>query len=287
VIVGSIATLWRYPVKSMLGEELAASALTERGLAYDRAYALHDRATCKVASAKHPRFWAQLLTCRATVMPTKDNEASPPVSITLPDGCTVEAQAAGIDAILSSVLGRDVALLATPPTGAEIEKYWPDIEGMPIREKVTSGQIAFGSPPGTFFDYAPLHLITTATLAQLAAHYPAGRFDARRFRPNLVITPADGATGFVENAWVGHELQIGPDVRLRIIDPSPRCVVTTLAHGDDVPPDPGILRTIAQHNRPPVPTLGGSQWPSAGVYAVVVRGGTIRRDDMISLAESG
>jgi hypothetical protein len=77
---------------------------------------------------------------------------------------------------------------------------------------------------------------------------------------------------------------LGPEARLRMIDPSPRCVVTTLAHGDDLQPDPGILRAIAAHNRPPVPTLGGQQWPSVGVYGVVVQGGVVRRDDTIRLA---
>lgn len=284
MIVGSVAALWRYPVKSMLGEAMAASALTERGLAHDRAYALRDRATGKVASAKYPRFWAHLLQCRASVLPEGGAVASPSVCITLPDGRRVAALADETDAALSAVLGREVELLAAAPSGAEIEKYWPDIEGMPVREQVTSGRIAFGAPPGTFFDYAPIHLLTTATLEQLATHYPAGGFDARRFRPNIVIAPAEGLAGFVENGWVGRELRIGPEVRLRIVDPAPRCVVTTLAHGNDLPQDPGILRTIAQHNRPPVPTLGGQQWPSVGVYGMVVRGGTVRRDDAIRLA---
>jgi uncharacterized protein YcbX len=284
VIVGSVAALWRYPVKSMLGETIAASAITERGLAHDRAFALHDRVTGKIASAKYPRFWAKLLQCRATMMPEGGTGTTAPVAITLPDGCTVAALADGADAALSIALGRDVALLASAPVGAEIEKYWPDIEGMPVREKVTSGKIGFGAPPGTFFDYAPVHLLTTAALEQLTTYYPAGCFDARRFRPNIVIAPAGGMTGFVENDWVGHELLIGPEVRLRIIDPSPRCVVTTLVHGDDLQPDPGILRTIAAHNRPPVPTLGGQQWPSVGVYGVVVQGGVVRRNDTIRLA---
>jgi MOSC domain-containing protein len=284
VIVGSVTALWRYPVKSMLGEAIAASVITERGLAHDRAYALRDRVTGKIASAKYPRFWAKLLQCRAAVLPEEDATVGSPVAITLPDGCTVVTQTDGADAALSAALGRDVALLASAPAGAEIEKYWPDIEGMPVREQVTSGKIAFGAPPGTFFDYAPIHLLTTATLDQLTAHYPAGCFDARRFRPNIVIAPAGGMAGFVENDWVGHELLIGPEARLRIIDPSPRCVVTTLAHGDDLQPDPGILRAIAAHNRPPVPTLGGQQWPSVGVYGVVVQGGVVRRDDTIRLA---
>jgi uncharacterized protein YcbX len=284
MIVGSVAALWRYPVKSMLGEAIAASAISERGLDHDRAYALRDRATGKIASAKFPRFWEKLLHCRARVICGEGAVAPPPVRITLPGGDTIAMSEEGADTALSAMLGRDVELLAAAPEGAEIEKYWPDIEGMPVRERITSGKIGFGAPPGTFFDYAPVHLITTATLDRFAAHYPEGRFDARRFRPNLVIAPTDGETGFVENGWVGHELLIGAAVRLRIVDPSPRCVVPTLAHGEELRPDPGILRTVARHNRPPVPTLGGDPWPSAGVYGVVVRGGTVRRDDPVRLA---
>src|SRR4029078_11019631 len=155
---------------------------------------------------------------------------------------------------------------------------------MRVREQVTSGKIGFGAPPGTFFDYAPIHLLTTATLDLLTAHYPVGCFDARLFRPNIVIAQGEGRARFVENDWVGHELLIGPEVRLRIVDPSPRCVVTTLAHGDDLQPDPGILRTIAAHHRPPVPPLGGQQWPSVGVYGIVVQGGIVRREDTIRVA---
>ena len=92
------------------------------------------------------------------------------------------------------------------------------------------------------------------------------------FRPNIVVEPASGEKSFVENAWIGKTLDIGAEVRLSITGPCSRCVMTTLAQGD-LPKDPGILRTAAQHNHVQV-----------GVYAAVVRGGTIRRGDSVRQA---
>ena len=103
----------------------------------------------------------------------------------------------------------------------------------------------------------------------------------RRFRPNLVINPP-ATGGFVENDWVGRTLLIGDDSRLRVTDPTPRCVIPTLPHGD-LPRDPGILRTIAAHNRPPIPTLGDIAWPSVGVYATVEQGGIVREGDAVQV----
>jgi uncharacterized protein YcbX len=116
-----------------------------------------------------------------------------------------------------------------------------------------------------------VHLLTTATLDRLHQLYPPGRFEVQRFRPNIVVTPALGETDFVENEWVGHTLAVGDVVRLSITGPCIRCVMTTLAQGD-LPRDPGILRTAAQHNK-----------VSVGVYATVVRGGTIRRGDAVRI----
>ena len=278
MIIGIVVALWRYPVKSMLGEELDVAAVTERGLRGDRAYALVDRTTGKVASAKHPRLWGRLLACQAA--------GAPSPRISLPDGCAVVAGQDDVDDILSAGLGRAVTLAATPPAAAEMERYWPDIDGLQLRDAVTAGPIGLGAPVGTFFDYAPLHLLTTATLDRLRALQPAGRFEVPRFRPNLVVAPTGEATGFVENDWVGRTLLVGDEVRLRVTDPTPRCVVPTLPQVG-LPRDEGILRTVAKHNRPPVPALAGRALPSAGAYAVVEQGGTIRRGDTIRLAGGG
>ena len=112
--------------------------------------------------------------------------------------------------------------------------------GLDHRDTVTD----FTLPEGTFFDVAMVHLLTTATLDRLRELYPQGRFEVRRFRPNIVVQLASGEKGFAENAWVGRTLAIGTAVRLSITGPCGRCVMTTLAQGD-LPKDPGILRTAS------------------------------------------
>ncbi len=97
-----------------------------------------------------------------------------------------------------------------------------------------------------------------------------------------MVEPPSGQQDFVENAWVGHTLAIGEEVRLIITDPYPHCVMTTLPQGD-LPRDLGILRTVAQHNQVSIPALGGEARPSVGVYAFVIQGGTIRRGDPVRI----
>ena len=77
----------------------------------------------------------------------------------------------------------------------------------------------------------------------------------------------------MENDWIGHTLAIGPDVRVKVTEACPRCVMTTLAQGD-LPKDPGILRAAAQHNDVHV-----------GVYAAVPSGGRIRQGDLVRFAD--
>jgi uncharacterized protein YcbX len=269
-VVGSIVSLWRYPVKSMMGEELNAADVTTGGLMADRAYALVDRSDGKVASAKNPRKWPQLFDFRATLSerPTTGANA-PPVRITLPDGSVVDSDQSGVNQILSDALKRDVTLdsAAHDPRTATAEEYWPDIVGLDHRDTVTD----FGLPEGTFFDAAVVHLLTTATLDRLHALYPQGRFEARRFRPNIVVATTPGESDFVEDAWIGKTLAVGDAVRLSITAPCFRCVMTTLAQGD-LPKDAGILRTPAQHHKAAV-----------GVYASVLQSGKVRRGDSVRL----
>jgi uncharacterized protein YcbX len=272
-VVGSVVSLWRYPVKSMMGEELNSAEIAKSGLWGDRAYALVDCSDGKVASAKNPRKWPRLFDFRAALVDSPTAEAKlPPVRITLPDGTTINSEQPDAHQILSKVLGREVKVdsaLSYPRTGTA-EEYWPDIEGLDYRNTVTD----FGLPEGTFFDSAVVHLLTTATLDRLRALYPEGRFEVRRFRPNLVVATANGEKDFVENAWLGKTLTIDDGVRLRITGPCPRCVMTTLPQSD-LPRDLGILRTAAQHNR-----------ANVGVYASVLQGGKVRRGDAVRLEVS-
>jgi uncharacterized protein YcbX len=277
--LGAVGSLWRYPVKSMMGEELNAAEVTDRGLRGDRVYALVDRADGKVATAKNPRKWPHLFDFRANLIERAVvGSQAAFIRVTLPDGTMITSVQDSCDQILSRALAREVTLesvargeeqdTSSATRTANAEEYWPDMEGLDFRDTVTD----FALPAGTFFDCAVVHLLTTATLDRLVELYPRGRFEVRRFRPNIVVLPASGETGFIENSWVGHTLAIGDEVRLSITGPCGRCVMTTLAQGD-LPKDPGILRTAAQHNRVQV-----------GVYAAVVRGGTIRRGDSVRRA---
>src|SRR6266567_6717924 len=269
--IGSVVSLWRYPVKSIMGEEFNATEITQQGLLGDRAYALVDSSDGKVATAKNPRKWPRLFEFHATFFePVHLAAKAPPVRIALPDGATVTSDQGDVNQILSKALNREVTLGAAQRGAVKAEEYWPDMEGLDHRETVTD----FTLPEETFFDCAVVHLLTTATLDRLRELYPQGRFEVRRFRPNIVVTPASGEKKFVENDWIGHTLAIGDEVRLNITGPCSRCVMTTLAQGD-LPKDPGILRTAAQHNK-----------VNVGVYAAVLRGGTIRRFDLVKLAQS-
>lgn len=266
--LGSLVSLWRYPVESMMGEELNATEVTERGLLGDRAYALVDHSDGKVATAKNPRKWPHLFEFRATfVEPPRTPANVPPVRITLPDGTTVTSDQGDLNPILSKALNREVTLGATQRQKVSAEEYWPDMEGLDHRDTVTD----FTLPEETFFDCAVVHLLTTATLDRLRELYPQGRFEVRRFRPNIVVQLGSDEKSFAEDAWVGHTLAIGTDVSLNITGPCGRCVMTTLAQGD-LPKDPGILRTAAQHNH-----------VNVGVYAAVARGGPIRRGDPVRI----
>lgn len=265
---GSVVALWRYPVKSMMGEELNSCELTQRGVLGDRAYALVDPMNGKVVSAKNPRKWGNLFNFRAKYeTPPRLGEPVPPVDITLPDGSIHSSEEDRIDKTLTGVLGREVVLEAAAPAEPSLEEYWPDIEGLDHRETVTDESM----PTGTFFDLAVLHLLTTATLERLRELYPDGRFETRRFRPNIVVESASDEKAFVENAWIGRSVSIGEEVQLAITEACPRCVMTTLPQGD-LPRDRGILRTAAKHNQVHV-----------GVYAKVLQGGTIRRGDEVTV----
>jgi hypothetical protein len=160
--LGTVVSLWRYPIKSMLGEEVPTTQVGDHGLLGDRAYALVDRTDGKVATAKNPRKWPTLFTFQATFIEPSGSSASvPPVRITLPDGAIVTSEQSDCHPALSQALNREVTLATTmrgPGGGgqaagpaawtAQAEEYWPDIAGLDHRDTVTE----FALLAGTFFD---------------------------------------------------------------------------------------------------------------------------------------
>jgi uncharacterized protein YcbX len=310
-----IIDLRRYPVKSMLGESLATSEVGSRGLAGDRTHALVHTGTGKIASAKHPRLWRDLLTLTATVV-------GGGVRVASTDGTTVASTDPAVDEVLSRLVGQPVTLTQTPPADATFDRARPDAvlrDGIDADVPVDIGRLAGRAPAGTFFDFAPIHLVTAPTLRRIyrvgrgaVPNRPdePGRPDeptwsdaaawvdefgpdalAIRYRPNIVVGWPDDAGGegaiddgaFVEDGWVGRRIALGDEVVLRVIAQTPRCAIPTLAHGA-LPRDVRALRVLADHHRiVPLPGLG--EQPCAGVYAEPVRVGRVRRGDQVRLID--
>jgi uncharacterized protein YcbX len=285
--LGAVAALYRFPVKSMLGEQLTSIELTERGFAGDRAYAVVDRSDGKIATGKHPRKWGRLVELAATYVEGPGS----PVAISFPDGTTARSDGP-IDEALTSYLGCDVSLISQRTEGQALEEVWPQIEGLAppeIVEALSGGRregddpvsdipVSSMAPEGTFFDLTTLSLMTTATLRRLGELEPEVDFDVRRYRPNVLVD-VPGAT-FVENDWVGATLGLGRVAQARVDMPTMRCVMTTLAR-DGMEVDRGSLRAIARHNR--LEVFGG-KWACAGIYATITTDGTLAVGDPITRA---
>ncbi|MGZ5866104.1 MAG: MOSC domain-containing protein [Xanthobacteraceae bacterium] len=291
-MAGTVESLWRFPVKSMRGEQLLEATVNERGLLGDRAYALIDTDTGRVVSAKSARLFPDVLNCDAKfVQPPQNGGDIPVVHITLPNGTAVRSDAPDIDRKLSTYFKRNVALRRSAPDDFTVDQYHPDVEGADpggnrntvVPQKL--GSALFASlgmesplPVGSFLDVFPVSVLTSSTLAQLTRYQPQSRFDVRRFRMNVILkTEPDG---FVENDWVGRALELGETVRLNVTLNDPRCVMVTLAQ-DDLPRDTDILKALVRDNRIQLGQLGS--FPCAGVYAVVAASGTIRIGDKVAL----
>jgi len=185
-----VASLWRYPVKSMAGERVPAITVEGDGVVGDRDWGVRDRRADVVLTAKR---------CPALLHALAVHGDGGATVVSLPDGQRGEAGTADLDAALSAWLGRPVALeRCRPGVAADYDD-------------------GFTGPPGRFVDGWPLHLVTTATL---------GDEDGRRYRPNVVV--AGGDEPFVEDGWVGAPVAVGGarfDVRKRCT----RCVIVTRA----------------------------------------------------------
>jgi uncharacterized protein len=287
VVIGQLQEIGRFPIKSMLGEAPDRATIAESGLIGDRAHALLDVDTGKVASAKDPRLWAGLLGFRAAYV----DEPGPgaPLRITLPDGTPVRSDDADAADRVGKAIGRAVALTATPSGDGSYDYVW-EVDDLAPDEVVTGSQTGVteeGRPvstmpvalmaPGTFQDVAPITIMTTAALAAMARHHPEGRWDPARFRSNLLLDVA--GDGILENDWTGRRIAVG-DTVLEVLSPAPRCVMTTLPQGD-LPRDRDILRTVARENRQEFAGFG--RWACLGAYATVVEPGDVAVGDPVVL----
>lgn len=263
-----VASLHRYPVKSMLGETVATLDIGYGGAEGDRRLALIDEETGRVASAKQARLWRHLLKCSARIDDGR-------VRVRLPDGAEVSPGDAAFDGALSDLLSRPVRLARQRPPGASVERADPDLvlaHGLDAEVDAPLLELSEGTPGESFVDLAPLHVITEATLAHIG-------IDAERYRPNIVIATPAGHPPYTENEWTGRTCTVGT-VRLRGMGPTPRCVIPTLEHGDSERA-PSALRTPAAENL--VDSFGLGRLPCAGAYLEVIAEGTLALGDSFVL----
>lgn len=260
-LIGRVAELWCYPVKSMAGMRLDEAWLHEGQVLGDRALALVEEETGHVVSAKSVRKWPRLLECAARfVNPPQPHAALPSVHMVLADGVEVDSADPNVHAILSERLGPRVRLSAAPPAKPLLEQFHPD------SGKITAEPLA----AGTFFDLAPLHVLTTATLGRFRELSPDMRFEPGRFRPNVLIDTTGGQDGFVEQDWIGGVLHLG-ETPCQVSADCFRCVMTTLA-GKGLLAEPGVLKAVTRHNH-----------ARSGVYATALAAGSVRCGDEVWL----
>ncbi len=274
--VGVVSELFRYPVKSMLGERLTEVEVGPGGLIGDRAWALRE-ANGRIVTAKK---WADMLGFSAAYEGTPTAEQLPPVRITLPDGASVHAHEPRASDVISSYLGRPVKLeraRSDERSRAEIDPatVFGDVGVANVTPEFTEATLpdSFALPRGTFFDSAMIHLLATGSLAHLRSLIGADvQLDPRRFRPNVVVETDPRLGGFVEDEWVGGTLQAGADVKIVSMQQALRCVMTTHQQSD-LPRDLRVLRATAQHHK-----------AKFGLFASIGAPGRLRVGDPVRLA---
>lgn len=274
-----VAELWRYPVKSMVGERVPEVRVDERGVVGDRTWAARDQVRGGIRGAK---VLGGLMRLGARAVDGGH------AVITLPDGGEVSTTDPDVHALVSDAIGHEVVLEALrPPEDRDHyrrgEAYHDDLmdelnaifgreEGEPLPDlSVFPPEILeFESPPGTYYDAFPLMLMSTSALAELRAALPGSAIDVRRFRPSLVVDTGE-EPGHPEQAWVGGTVRVG-EVELEVVAGCPRCVMVTREVDEAAPRDRTILRHIVSELD-----------QDLGVYANVVAGGPIRVGDPVEL----
>lgn len=260
-VVGTIAQLWRFPVKSMQGEQVATAVLGPDGLEGDRRWAVRDGGDGRVLTAK--RYGALL---EASARSEGDT-----VIITLPDGTGFEAGDPDLDAALSDWLGRAARLSPAGDGGSRTFEMSLDAE------HPDHDLFEWACPDGTFLDMAAAHVLTTASIAAAKALHPDGDWDVRRFRPTVLVDlvePIGGSRSaahepaFPEDEWVGGELAIG-DATLGVFMPTVRCPMPSRAQ-PGLPRDTGVAATLRDHHE-----------SNLGVYCTVTAAGAVTRGDAV------
>ncbi len=287
--LGSIESVWRYPAKSMMGDTFPSIPIDEHGVIGDRAWAVRDEVRGGIRGAK--KIGGLMRLHARYIEEPQSGGSPPPIEVTAPDGQRARSDDDDVHTRLSEFLEHRVTLWPLQPKddldhyrrgapdtddvaaemramfGREPDEPLPTFEGIPLDVLVE-----YESPPGSYFDAFPVHIVTDRSLATLAALAPESEFDVRRFRPNVVVAvEPDVAGDFPEQSWIGQRLGVG-DAELEVTAACPRCVMVTRDLAD-LPADRRVLRTIVRHAD-----------QNIGVYANVVRPGTLETGAAVTLA---
>jgi hypothetical protein len=292
--IGQVAQLWRYPVKSLGGGQVDHAELGPRGMLGDRLWAVRDLERDVTASA---RQLPVLLTATARYVAPVSTDAgpgnAPEVEITFPDGAVVSSSDDGVHTKLSELAGRDLRLTSLPPAedtslhrltreersetmspkflraafGVADDEKLPDISMVRVSDVI--GFARYSTPPGTFVDLAPVHVLSTTSLATIGAEISSD-VDVRRFRPNVLLALDNPDDELPESHWTGARVVLGEAV-LDVMMPTIRCVVPSRAQpGFEV--DRRITKAVAVRAQ-----------RCLGVYCGVDSGGTVRVGDDVSV----
>ena len=253
-----LAALWRHPVKSFQGESLDVATIESDGVAGDRRWGVMHEATGKILTGRRV---PPLLLASARL----NGDGTAP-EVTLPDGTTLSGVGAETDAALSAWLDQPVRLVAAADEPAGVAQAFDDSldEAGPMFD--------WTMPDGRFVDLQPLLVLTTASLRAAKAAYPAGDWDVRRFRPNLLVETDDD--GWVEDGWIGGRVRVG-DVEIEPVAGCTRCTMVIRPQPGGLERDTEIFKTIAREH-------GGT----LGVWATVRTPGTVRIGDAVEVGLS-
>ncbi|MER9231377.1 MOSC domain-containing protein [Mesorhizobium sp. M0622] len=234
--LGAVTELWRYPASSLAGERQEVISVGWHTVEGDRLFGLVDASNNEIARPDREAKWHKVPRIRTRLSPAGGLE------IAVPDGDWLAAPGADSDRAVSAYLG-----FAASIRPFRRENAAPDYAGPLLAERYVK---------------APIHLLTTASLARLKALHPEGVADPRRFRPNIVVDMPEVEGSFPETEWIGRKLAIG-DLLLTVSEPCRRCGFTIIAQ-DGFDHDPAILRSLVRHNA-----------HNLGVYCTVDRPGRI------------
>lgn len=258
--VGRIESLWRFPVKSMRGEELREAFAGFAGVYGDRVYAFRSSAAPKGFPYLTAREQGRMLRCRATYR--HGARMSMPPNLT-------EAEAIAPGATPLYAEPPDLMVDVETPGGDVLSIDDPRLIGV-LSEGMREGlALSLLRSDRALTDCRPLSLFSIQTRRQLSQEVGA-ELDKRRFRANVYVDLAEDE-GFGENAWVGRRLRIGDKAEIVVMDRDPRCKMITL-DPDTAEPNPEVMRRVAKDHD-----------GTAGVYAAVLVEGAIRPGDVIAL----